>query len=324
MAEPLPGEVVRTGDAAGPDGSPEIALRPGDEVISEVFIERTVTLVEDDAAEDERGPIFCDILLQPEPESGPGERQRVLVHHHAGVLGSAQSLLYVLVISLFAITFIVQPIRIPSGSMEPTLLVGDFLLMNKQAVAADRTGPGKWLLPPVAIRHGDIVVFHDTVEDPSVHLVKRVIGLPGDRIHLLDGVVYRNDVALTEPYAVHRRAPEDTFRDDFPNMNTMDGAVNTNWWIRLRGMVRNGEITVPANSYFVMGDNRNNSEDSRYWGFVPREAIVGKPFLVYFSFRQPGMGTARDAGLISESGEGYAGRGRWDIVRWGRVGQVVR
>ena len=343
MAEPLTGNVAAAGESSGghaaSSGEPGASeLLPGDEVVTEVevIIERQMTVVEQESAEDldEAGPIFCEMLLQhgPEDEVFGREtvvvvdeevivRQRRVVHHHPGMLISLQSLVFVLVISLFAITFVVQPIRIPSGSMEPTLMIGDFLLMNKQAVAADATGPGAWLLPPVAIRHGDIVVFHDTVEDPSVHLVKRVIGLPGDRIHLLDGVVYRNDVALTEPYAVHRRAPEDTFRDDFPNMNTMDGAVNTNWWIKLRGLVRNGEITVPADSYFVMGDNRNNSEDSRYWGFVPREAIVGKPFLVYFSFRQPGVGTARDAGLVPDPGREP---GKLDIVRWGRVFEVVR
>ena len=313
MAEPLEDQRATGREAA-----------PGDELISEieVTIERDTVIEREIVTGEKDGPI-CSLIFQPEPvithetvviHEEIVVRQRVVARHHAGVMQSVQSLLYVLVISLFAITFVVQPIRIPSGSMEPTLLVGDFLLMNKQAVAADARGPGRWLLPPVAIKHGDIVVFHDPVNDPSVHLVKRVIGVPGDRIHLQDGVVYRNDVALTEPYAVHRRAPEDNFRDNFPNMNEMDAEVNTNWWIRLRGMVRNGEITVPANSYFVMGDNRNNSEDSRYWGFVPRDAIVGKPFMVYFSFRQPG----RDPGPMVES------RGQWDIVRWGRVFQVVR
>jgi signal peptidase I len=339
MAEPLTGDRV-SGESAGREGVSGGERPREDEVVSEVevMIEREIVVERETLSKGvpnkEDGPI-CSLIFQPEPESAVVRetvvvteqvvvRQRVVVQRHAGTLVSVQSLLYVLVISLFAITFVVQPIRIPSGSMEPTLMVGDFLLMNKQSVAGDTSGPATWVLPPVAIQHGDIVVFHDPVTNPSLHLVKRVIGVPGDRIHLLDGVVYRNGAAVTEPYAVHRRAPEDTFRDDFPNMNTMDGEVNTNWWIRLRSLVRDGEITVPANSYFVMGDNRNDSEDSRYWGFVPRDAIVGKPFVVYFSFRQPGVGTARDAGLITETGEGYAGRGRWDIVRWGRLFKVVR
>jgi len=241
-------------------------------------------------------------------------------HQPIGVLPALQSLLYLLVASLFVMTFTMQPIRIPSASMEPTLLVGDFLLMNK---AAATTNPS-WLMPREGIERGDVIVFHDPVDDPSVHLVKRVVGLPGDRIHLRDGVVYVNGVALKEPYAVHRRAAEDVFRDDFPNLNTMNSEVNTNWWIRLRGLVHEGDITVPARSYFVMGDNRNDSEDSRYWGFVPRDYIVGKPLLIYFSFRQPGSDDAADAGLAPVDGDAYAGHGRWDIARWGRMFRVVR
>ena len=245
-----------------------------------------------------------DALIAEYAMNGARDQQPV------GMLLAAQSLLYVLAISLFVITFLMQPIRIPSGSMEPTLRVGDFLLMNKQAVAPGSGGRSWSPLPPVEIRRGEVVVFHDPVDDPSVHLVKRVIGMPGDRLHLRDGVVYVNGEALREPYAVHRPAPENEFRDDFPNLNTMDNEVNTNWWIRLRGLVHEGEITVPRGSYFVMGDNRNDSEDSRYWGFVPRDAIVGEPFLIYFSFRRPGG---------DEAGNGW-----WRIVRWGRLLRVVR
>jgi signal peptidase I len=238
-------------------------------------------------------------------------------HQPIGVLPAVQSLLFLLISSLFVMTFTMQPIRIPSASMEPTLLVGDFLLMNKEAAA---TNPS-WLMPQAGIERGDVIVFHDPVDDPSVHLVKRVVGLPGDRIHLRDGVVYVNGVALKEPYAVYRRSAEDVFRDDFPNLNTMSSEVNTNWWIRLRGLVHEGDITVPARSYFVMGDNRNNSEDSRYWGFVPRDYIVGKPLLIYFSFRQPGSDDPADAGLVPGPPEAH---GRWDIARWRRMFRVVR
>src|ERR1700722_690048 len=101
-------------------------------------------------------------------------------HHHVGFLPALQSMLYVLIVALFVMTFTVQPIRIPSSSMEPTLLVGDFILMDKGTVEGNAGG----LLPPVRIERGDVVVFHDPVDDPSVHLVKRVIGVPGDRIHL--------------------------------------------------------------------------------------------------------------------------------------------
>lgn len=249
-----------------------------------------------------------------------------VVHHHHGPLHTLQSLLYVLIVSLGLITFTVQPIRIPSGSMEPTLLVGDFLLLDKQAIAHDPA-----ILPPGSIQHGDIIVFHDPVDDPSVHLIKRVIGLPGDRLHLRDGVVYRNGQPLNEPYAIHRPSPPDPFRDDFPNLTHMDSGVNSAWWIHLRTLARDGEITVPAESYFVMGDNRNNSEDSRYWGFVPRKAIVGKPVLVYFSLRQgedDDLGNQLPVPPVSSS----SFPPRWDRVpvsrssfaRWNRIFQIVR
>lgn len=243
----------------------------------------------------------------PGVHGAPGYR-----HQPVGVLSSMQSLLYVLVITLFVMTFVAQPIRIPSASMEPTLLVGDFLLMNKQVVA----GPAHGWMPPLEIRRGDVVVFHDPVDDASVHLVKRVIGVPGDRIHLREGVVYRNGAAVTESYAVYRKAGVDEFRDDFPDMQTMDARVNPNWWIRLRGFAQAGEVTVPERSYFVMGDNRNNSEDSRYWGFVPREAIVGRPLLIYFSWRQPGE-EAPSVGMAAR--ERAVSLGRWE-----RMFRVVR
>jgi signal peptidase I len=229
--------------------------------------------------------------------------------HPAGILPAVQSLLYVLVVALFVITFTAQPIRIPSASMEPTLLVGDFLLMNKQV------GPAGRLLPPATIQRGDVIVFHDPVDDPSIHLVKRVIGIPGDRLHLRDGVVVRNGQPLHEPYAVYRPAAADRYRDDFPDLQTMQPRVNPNWWIALRNLVRDGDVTVPPNAYFVLGDNRNDSEDSRYWGFVPREAIVGKPLLIYFSWRQPG---------VDGEANGDAAKGLNSFARWDRTFRVVR
>ena len=247
-------------------------------------------------------------------------------HAHAvGVLPAVQSLLYVLVAALFLMTFTVQPIRIPSSSMEPTLLVGDFLLLDKQAASG-----GGGLLPPAGIERGDVIVFHDPVDDPSIHLVKRVIGLPGDRLHLRGGVVFLNGRPLTESYAVHRPSFSDTFRDDFPLLQTMDAGVNPNWWIRLRGLVHGGELTVPKDHYFVLGDNRNDSEDSRYWGFVPRDAIVGKPVLIYFSWKAPESSADQAAGPNPDApGAGIirgvqANAGLADFARWDRTFRVVR
>lgn len=205
-------------------------------------------------------------------------------HHEAerdGLLTTLKSILEIVVFAVFLVTFVVQPFRIPSGSMEPTLRVGDFLLVDKQAY-----GPSgvldRLLLPPVRVQRGDLVVFHYPV-DPHLHLVKRVVGLPGDRIRLRRGRVLVNGQRLSEPYAYYSPSRPNGFRDDFPSLLEADPNVDLRWWIELRRTARNAEVTVPPNEYFVLGDNRNDSEDSRYWGFVPRSAIVGRPLLVYFT-----------------------------------------
>ena len=208
---------------------------------------------------------------------GPATLQR-----HS-LLQAFQSLLYVLVVALFIMTFTAQPFRIPSASMEPTLLVGDFLLVNKEI------SPGRFpaLASANQIRRGDLIVFHYPV-DPNKSLVKRVVGLPGERIRLRDGRVSIDGRALSESYAVYLPSAPDSYRDDFPRVDRADPAVDSRWWIQMHSLVANGELTIPPNSYFVLGDNRNDSEDSRYWGLVPREAIEGKPFLIYLSLNEPG------------------------------------
>jgi signal peptidase I len=196
-----------------------------------------------------------------------------------GMIHAVQSLLYIIIVAIFIITFAVQPFRIPSESMDPTLMVGDFLLVAKQNFPATA---GSIPLPSTPIRRGDVIVFHYPL-DPSIHLVKRVIGLPGDHLRLRENHVYIDGKPLDEPYAVYRSGPSDNFRDNFPRLANPDPAVASAWWIQMRSLVNHGELTVPPHSYFVLGDNRNNSEDSRYWGFVPASAIVGKPLLIYFS-----------------------------------------
>jgi signal peptidase I len=207
------------------------------------------------------------------------------VHH---VLATFRSLLEFLVVALFVLTFILQPFRIPSESMVPTLRVGDFLMVDKQSYEPE--GDLSWLLPSSAIQRGDLVVFHYPV-DPSMHLVKRVVALPGDRIRLRHGRVWINDKPLNEPYAFYSRSALDDFRDNFPSLREADPSLDPNWWMRLRRSIVGGELTVPNGQLFVLGDNRNDSEDSRYWGFVPERDVVGRPFVVYFSI----LPTAEDA-----------------------------
>lgn len=237
-----------------------------------------------------------------------------------GLLHSFQSLIYIIVVAVFIITFCVQPFRIPSGSMEPTLLIGDFLLVNKQDLSSGGSGG---LLPTPAIRRGEIIVFHYPV-DPSIHLVKRIVGIPGDHLKLRDGHVYINGTALREPYAVYRKSGPDNFRDNFPRLQSADPAIDSRWWIRMRTLIDEGELIIPQDSYFVLGDNRNDSEDSRYWGFVPRAAIVGQPFLIYFSLHQPGTddSTVLTSEAADREGTGVVGAFT-DFARWDRVLQVV-
>lgn len=199
---------------------------------------------------------------------------------HHGVLATFRSLLEFLIVALFALTFILQPFRIPSESMVPTLRVGDFLMVDKQSFEPE--GHLSWLLPPSSFHRGDLVVFHYPV-DPSMHLVKRVVAVPGDRIRLRHGRVWINEKPLKEPYAFYSPAAVDEFRDNFPSLRQADPNLDPNWWMRLRHSIVDGELIVPQGHLFVLGDNRNDSEDSRYWGFVPDSDVVGRPFVVYFS-----------------------------------------
>lgn len=196
-----------------------------------------------------------------------------------------QSLLVTIVVALFATTFVVQAFKIPSASMVPALLVGDHLLVNKFIFA----GTGKVydrFLPYRAIRRGDIIIFKYPYENHPYY-VKRVIGLPGDRLHISDQRVYVNGVKLKEPYAIHDPTHADPYMFDFPpsNLYLISGEITPEWANVLGHDVHNGELLVPAEHYFVLGDNRDNSSDSRYWGFVPRDAIVGSPLFVYWSVR---------------------------------------
>jgi signal peptidase I len=168
--------------------------------------------------------------------------------------------------------------------MENTLLIGDYLLVDKVHYASG----GMWgnILPYEPIRRGDIIVFRYPIH-PEQHFVKRVIAVPGDRVRLVDKKVYVNDQPLDDTrYAVHTSIRDfDRFRDDFPQA-MLAPEMDAHWWMQLRQLVHNGELQVPANCYFVLGDNREHSLDSRYWGFVPRENIIGRPLVIYWSMER--------------------------------------
>jgi signal peptidase I len=197
------------------------------------------------------------------------------------------SLAGVLVTGLFIITFIVQAFEIPSSSMENTLLIGDHVFVNRVQFAP-KTSWIAPILPYRPIKRGDVFVFLHPAE-PGLYVVKRVIGIPGDRIHLRDGVVYRNGEKLNEPYVI--TSPNhfyDPYRDNFPAVPPSDTYnVNADWALTLPQHIQDGDLVVPENSYFGMGDNRDVSLDSRYWGFIPKENVIGRPMFIYWSFETP-------------------------------------
>jgi len=185
-----------------------------------------------------------------------------------------ESICVAVILAFFVRTFVVQAFKIPSGSMEPNLLIGDHLLVNKFVFAPTLTSLERTLLPIDPIRRGDIIVFKYP-EDPTRDFIKRVIGLPGDTIEMRNKKVYVNGKPLDEPYA-HFIYPPDEGGSDAPDVETAD---------LLRSFA---PMTVPPDNYFMMGDNRDNSQDSRYWGFMPRDYVKGKALFVYFSFGEGG------------------------------------
>ncbi len=200
------------------------------------------------------------------------------------------SLAGVLVTGLFIITFVLQAFEIPSSSMENTLLVGDHVFVNRVqfSPATHWVGP---IVPYRQIHRGDIVVFLSPAE-PDLYVVKRIIGIPGDRLHLRDGVVFRNGEKLNEPYVIHSTSDPyggyNPYRDNFPAVPPPDCSnVTSEWKLTMPLHIENGEIVVPPDSYFGMGDNRDVSLDSRYWGFIPKENVIGRPMFIYWSFETP-------------------------------------
>ena len=223
------------------------------------------------------------------PESASEEPATAAPEQHpapsfaADIVSSMQSLIGTIVIAIFVITFVVQAFQIPSESIENTLLVGDYLLVDKLCYGG--RGLGDHIMPYQKISRGDVIVFHYPV-DPKQHFVKRVIGVPGDRLRMVNKTVYINGKPLTEPYVRFLEPPSNLFRDNFPrtDMPIIYG-MEGKWWLEMRKLVEDGELIIPQGHYFVMGDNRDDSQDSRYWGFVPHENIIGRPLLIYWSIK---------------------------------------
>jgi len=205
-------------------------------------------------------------------------------------LESVASTILIFVLWIFAITFAFQNFVIPSASMASTLLVGDHVVVDRITFAP--TDPLAPFLHHHDPQRNDVVVFFKPALEPSGErdiLVKRIVGLPGDRIHTRHGILYRNGMAQDEPQAAKPSAlDEDPYRDDFPSVPPPDRPdIPAAWTVELPQHIIDGDLVVPPDSYFVMGDNRTNSLDGRYWGFVPRANIIGRPLFVYWSFLTP-------------------------------------
>lgn len=202
-----------------------------------------------------------------------------------------ESLVVTVILAIFGTTFVIQAFKIPTGSMENTLLIGDHLLVNK-FIFAYHQGFLDRLLPYRPIQRGNIIVFKfpptEDQSEPGEHFVKRVIGLPGDHIRIFHRQVFVNGKPLDEPYVRHAYPNELRPGDDFPPPDSeyLQGATAT-WSAEISNYVQDGELVVPSGKYFVMGDNREQSWDSRFWGFVPRQLITGQPLLIYWSYETP-------------------------------------
>jgi signal peptidase I len=215
-----------------------------------------------------------------------------------------KSLVIAFALFLLIRTFVIEAFRIPTASMETTLLVGDFLLVNKAVYGAQVPGTAMRLPAFGTPRRGDVVVFTPPHE-PEKNYVKRLVGLPGDTLSMREKVLFINGVPMAEPYARHvdpldMHAPGMRWQSDFlvDVAGRLDYRPTRDNW---------GPLVVPDSGYFVLGDNRDDSEDSRYWGFVQASAVKGQPLFVYYSFNPR---TLKQAPWLTE-------------IRWDRIGGAV-
>ena len=215
-----------------------------------------------------------------------------------------ESIVIAVILALFIRTFVVQAFKIPTGSMENNLLIGDHLLVNKFVYAPTASPIERAVLPIGTLKRGNVVVFKYP-EEPERDFIKRVIGLPGETVELRAKKVYINGTALEEPYVHFLQGPGD--QSEYHEV--------TSWDVR----ERYGPVTVPPNQYFVMGDNRDNSQDSRYWGFLPRDYIKGKALFIYWSY-EAGREDYQDEGAAATlRGFGSVITHFFTRTRWNRM-----
>lgn len=277
---------------------------------------------------------FVGARAEEAPALSAGVAPRDVATDAETPLEALASMCVVLVIGLFLFAFVFQNFAIPSGSMLNTLLIGDHVVVDRITLSP----PTRWapFIRYRPVQRGDVIVFlKPNPETPDLILVKRAIGLPGDRIHLQHGVVYINGAAQNEPYALQPRAngnPENAYmpyRDDFPaDLAGIEEEASANhaaeWAENIPSHVVNGDLVVPPGKVFAMGDNRTESLDSRFWGFVPMENIEGRPTFVYWSFPTPADQENKTSlgdriGFLFHEATHIA-----TSTRWGRTLHVVR
>ncbi len=229
----------------------------------------------------------------------------------SGVREYFESIVIAVILALFIRTFVVQAFKIPTGSMENNLLIGDHLLVNKFVFGPSASGLERALLPIGTIKRGDIIVFKYPVE-PDRDFIKRVIGLPGDTLELREKKVYLNGVPQNEPYVHFLQPPGTSAGSELHEVTSFDVRE------------RYGPVTVPPNQYFVMGDNRDNSQDSRYWGFMPREYVKGKALLIYWSYEAGREDYQEDGAGATLKGMGSVFAHFFTRTRWDRMFHLIR
>ena len=229
----------------------------------------------------------------------------------SGVREYFESIVIAVILALFIRTFVVQAFKIPTGSMENNLLIGDHLLVNKFVFGPSASGLERALLPIGTIKRGDIIVFKYPVE-PDRDFIKRVIGLPGDTLELREKKVYLNGVPQNEPYVHFLQPPGTSAGSELHEVTSFDVRE------------RYGPVIVPPNQYFVMGDNRDNSQDSRYWGFMPREYVKGKALLIYWSYEAGREDYQEDGAGATLKGMGSVFAHFFTRTRWDRMFHLIR
>jgi signal peptidase I len=219
-----------------------------------------------------------------------------------------ESIVIAVILALFVRTFVLQAFKIPTGSMENNLLIGDHLLVNKFIDAPTATGLERALFPIGDIRRGDVLVFKYPVE-PDRDFIKRVIGLPGETLELKEKKIYINGKRLDEPYVHFLEEP----RRNAELSEVTSSDVRENY----------GPVKVPPNQYFMMGDNRDNSADSRYWGFMPRDYVKGKALLIYWSYESEREDYEDESASATVKGLASVFMHFFTKTRWDRLGRLI-